>query len=80
MAFQFLMQINDVAKKIQHVKEKMAEHSMLFEGNESGGKFKGAGIEGSYVVQNNEVKVFIDKKPFIIPESLIEKKFKDYFA
>lgn len=80
MAFQFTMQVIDIVKKIEQTKEKMRQHAMIFEGDETAGTFKGAGIEGSYVVLNNQVQVHIDKKPFIIPESLVEKKIKDYFS
>ena len=80
MAFQFQMTVTNVKEKIIQIKEKMTQNSMHFEGNEKTGSFKGSGIEGTYEIKKNQVLVLINKKPFYIPESLVESKFKDYFS
>ena len=49
-----------------------------FYGNEYGGYFRNSGIMGNYIVGEN-VTFYIFEKPFIIPNSLIEKEIKNYF-
>jgi len=47
-------------------------------GDSSSGTLKGKGFEGSYTMRivngKNEVSLKIDKKPFIVPWSMIESK------
>jgi len=50
-----------------------------FYGNEYGGYFRNSGIMGNYVVEEN-VTFYIFEKPFIIPNSLIEREIRNYFV
>jgi len=50
----------------------------FFHGNEYGGYFRNSGIMGNYVV-GERVTFYIFEKPFIIPNSLIEREIRNYF-
>ena len=50
-----------------------------FTGNEQQGNFKVSGITGQYQV-SDMVNVTITDKPFLIPNSLIEREVKNYFG
>ena len=50
-----------------------------FYGNEYGGYFRNSGITGNYIVEEN-VTFYIFEKPFIIPNSLIEREIRKYFV
>jgi hypothetical protein len=50
----------------------------FFYGNEYGGYFRNSGIMGNYVV-GERVTFYIFEKPFIIPNSLIEREIRNYF-
>jgi hypothetical protein len=50
-----------------------------FYGNEYGGYFRNSGVMGNYVV-GERVTFYIFEKPFIIPNSLIEREIRNYFT
>jgi hypothetical protein len=49
-------------------------------GDESGGRFSGKGIEGAYEIQGNVLAIRILKKPLLMPWALIEMAVRDYFV
>ncbi len=51
-----------------------------FDGDEQTGHFAGHGIEGSYLILEDIMSVRIDKKPMIMPWSMIESTLRKYFA
>lgn len=75
----FDIQVSNIAEVVSSIKEKMTKNGYHFEGDKKEGHFKGAGIEGCYTVKGKNVCIQIDKKPFIVPMSLVESKFKEYF-
>jgi hypothetical protein len=51
----------------------------VFNGNEQAGSFQASGIAGLYQIADL-VNVTIVDKPFIVPNSLIEKEVKKFFG
>ena len=49
-------------------------------GDDLCGRFSGLGVEGEYRVTGDRMAIRIQKKPFIMPWSLIESTFKSFFV
>lgn len=56
------------------------DNGVNFEGDGQTGHFKGHGIEGSYLIFEDTLSIQIQKKPFIMPWTLIESSLRKYFA
>jgi len=68
----------NITQTIQMVRSGIEGKGGVFNGNEQQGSFKASGIEGQYIVAEL-VNVTITDKPVLIPNSIIERKVKDYF-
>jgi len=69
----------NILQAIYMVRTSIEDSGGTFTGNEQQGNFSAKGITGQYRV-SNLVNVTITEKPFIIPNSLIEKEVKSYFG
>ena len=69
----------DISQAIQAVRSGIEGTGGTFSGNEQEGNFKASGITGQYRV-SDLVNVTIIEKPFLIPNSRIEKEVKNYFG
>jgi hypothetical protein len=64
---------------VNQVKDGIAKSGGKFAGDETGGEFVASGISGRYAIAN-AVSVTILEKPFVIPNSIIEKEVKGFFG
>jgi hypothetical protein len=69
----------DIRQAVQMVRSGIEGKGGIFNGNEQQGSFKASGITGQYRV-TDMVNVTITEKPFVIPNSMIEKEVKNYFG
>jgi len=69
----------NIAQTIQMVRNGIEGKGGTFTGNEQQGSFKARGISGQYRI-SKLVNVTITDKPFLIPNSLIEREVKNYFG
>jgi hypothetical protein len=70
---------SDVDRAVRTVRSGIEGKGGTFSGNEQQGSFRAGGIAGQYRVAD-VVNVTITEKPFIIPNSTIEKEVKNYFG
>jgi hypothetical protein len=70
---------SNMSQAVQSVRSGIEESGGIFSGNEQQGNFRAKGIVGSYNVAAS-VNVSITDKPFVIPNSLIEKEVTSYFS
>lgn len=81
MVHSFSMKLKDVADALEKARNAISSKNGSFDGNNSNGTFSGSGVVGNYsVVSNDEVKITIEKKPFIASNGMIEKEIKKFFA
>ena len=69
----------NISRALDAVRAGIESKGGTFYGNEYGGYFRNSGIMGNYVVREN-VTFYIFEKPFIIPNSLIEREIRNYFV
>jgi hypothetical protein len=69
----------NISQAVQSVRSGVLGKGGTFEGNEQQGDFRASGITGHYNV-SDRVSVNINEKPALIPNSLIEKEVRNYFA
>jgi hypothetical protein len=69
----------NISRAVQTVRSGIEGKGGTFSGNEQQGNFNASGIAGQYRVADM-VNVTITEKPFIIPNSLIEREVKNYFG
>jgi hypothetical protein len=69
----------NITQTIQMVRNGIEGKGGKFTGNEQRGNFQANGIAGQYRV-SEKVNVTITEKPFLIPNSLIEREIKNYFG
>jgi hypothetical protein len=69
----------DAASLLARASKTAADNGAQVIGDAHGGTFSGRGVEGSYTVNGNTVNVTVDKKPVIIPWSLVESQLKQFF-
>jgi hypothetical protein len=70
---------SNIAGAVSQVKDGISKSGGKFSGDETGGEFVASGISGRYAVSGS-VSVNILEKPFVIPNSLIEKEVKGFFG
>jgi hypothetical protein len=68
----------NIVQALEAVRHGIEGKGGIFYGNEYGGYFRNSGITGNYVV-GEKVTFYIFEKPFIIPNSLIEREIRNYF-
>lgn len=64
---------------LARVKSEAAENDFAFSGDASQGRFSGSGVTGTYEFEDSEILITIEKSPMLLPDSLIEKKIRNYF-
>jgi len=69
----------NMSQAVQAVRSGILSKGGTFEGNEQQGNFRASGITGQYNVADR-VAVNINEKPALIPNSMIEKEVRNYFA
>jgi hypothetical protein len=69
----------DITVAVRTVRSGIENKGGTFNGNERQGSFMASGISGQYNV-SDFVNVTITEKPFIVPNSLIEKEVKNFFG
>ncbi len=69
----------DAASLLARARKTAADNGAQVSGDTNKGSFSGRGVEGSYTVSGNTVNVTVDKKPMIIPWSLVESQLKQFF-
>ena len=69
----------NITQAINTVKTGIEEKGGTFTGNEHQGSFKASGITGQYNV-SDIVNITITEKPFMLPNSLIEREVKIFFG
>jgi hypothetical protein len=82
---QFSLKVKgSVADALTRARRAVEEAGGTLTGDESGGQFSGkspiGSIAGRYSVVDGEVKVTITQKPFLVPESSLMAKVREYFA
>lgn len=56
------------------------ERGATFEGTESAGRFQGKGVTGSYAIAGQDVTITIEKKPKLVPWTVVESGIKRFVA
>jgi hypothetical protein len=69
----------NITQAVNTVRSGITGKGGSFNGNESAGNFEASGIAGEYRVADR-VNVTISAKPFIVPNSLIEREVKNFFG
>ncbi len=64
---------------LARVNAEAVENDFSFSGDASQGCFSGSGVKGTYEFENSEILITIEKSPMFLPDSLIEKKIRNYF-
>jgi hypothetical protein len=70
----------DMARAVADVRAQVLAKKGTFIGDETGGTFKVSGINGSYTIKDPTATVTILDKPFVVPNTMIEKEVKGYFG
>ncbi|GHV89586.1 hypothetical protein AGMMS50268_00890 [Spirochaetia bacterium] len=70
---------SNLSGAVGQVRNGITKSGGTFNGDETGGEFAASGISGRYAVSGS-VNVTILAKPFVIPNSLIEKEVKGFFG
>jgi hypothetical protein len=69
----------NITQAVQTVRSGIENKGGTFNGDERQGSFNASGITGRYSIADS-VNVTITEKPFIVPNSLIEKEVKTFFG
>jgi len=69
----------NISQAVNAVRTGIEDKGGTFTGNEQNGRFEASGIAGQYSV-GDRVTVTITKKPFVIPNSMIEREVRSYFS
>jgi hypothetical protein len=64
---------------LDHARRVALANGVLFDGDESAGRFDGSGFSGSYRVEAEQVIITVDQKPFFVPWNLVESTLRDFF-
>ena len=71
---------NKANKAFDHAKQAIKKNGGSLKGNVKKGEFQGSGVKGNYKLADNNVFVItITKKPWALPDSLIQGKVKSFF-
>ena len=70
----------EAAELINKAKAEARDNGVNMDGDSQTGNFSGLGIEGGYEVLEKKVVVKIEKKPMIMPWSLIQTKLDKFFS
>jgi hypothetical protein len=78
--FQFSIPIKNQQESFEKAKSAIKNAGASLSGDANAGSFSGSGLEGSYAFANGNLNIVINKKPFIVPESVIKSKVKEFFC
>ena len=70
---------NNLGKALEKAKEEAANSGVLFSGNEQSGQGEGFGFMASYIVQDSNIVITVNKKPFFITESKLVKEVGNFW-
>jgi hypothetical protein len=76
----FSFETHDTKKTCRKVKRAFKDKGGYFMGSDTAGSYGGKGFEGTYTVRGNRVYLTITKKPFFIPDFLIESRVRKFFC
>jgi len=80
MLFSFsLERPDDIKSTFLKLKEELESHNGKLSGNDVSGSISSNGVEGTYVVEEDSIKIKIHKKPLLFPNSLIENEIRRIF-
>ena len=65
---------------VQQARQVAQQNNATFEGDTNSGSFSGRGVEGSYEVEGNTVKVTVTDKPTLASWSKVESKIEEFFS
>ena len=65
---------------VQQARQVAKENDATFEGDTNSGSFSGKGVEGSYEVEGNTVKVTVTDKPALASWRKVESKMQEFFS
>ncbi|WP_139559522.1 hypothetical protein [Methylotetracoccus oryzae] len=65
---------------IEKARKTAGSNGFEFAGDEMEGRFAGKGLQGRYRIEGAQMSIMIDKKPLILPWSLIESSIKSFFV
>lgn len=71
---------HDPTVVIEKARHAAAGNGVRFDGDETGGRFSGHGIEGLYAIQGDRLKIEIVRKPIIMPWSMIDSALRQFFV
>jgi hypothetical protein len=86
VAHSFTVQLNDdISSVLEKVESQITNIGGCFQGNAERGSFDGESllglIKGEYCsLSDNEIRITIKHKPFLVPYSMIESEIKKYFT
>ncbi|TAN39242.1 MAG: hypothetical protein EPN25_12270 [Nitrospirae bacterium] len=86
MSHSFLVKVNDtLAERLKNTEKEITASGGSFCGTIESGTFQGNSfvgmVKGEYCrVAEDEIKITITEKPFIVPYSIIETEIKGYFG
>lgn len=69
----------DATSLLERARKTATDNGAQVTGDTNKGAFSGRGVEGSYAVNGNTVNITVDKKPMIVPWSLVESQLKQFF-
>ena len=75
----YISKPSDINATLSKVAKTVKNGGGNFSGDEYSGRFNGGGVEGKYKVINDRIEIIITKKPLFAPDSLVEKKIREYF-
>ena len=84
MAHSFAVTINDdLNRSLEKARATITNAGGTFVGNVNSGTFSGKTVvgvvKGKYTVSGSKITVTITDKPFVVPNSTIETKVREYF-
>ena len=65
---------------VQQARQVAKENDATFKGDTNSGSFSGKGVEGSYEVEGNTVKVTVTDKPTLASWKKVESKMQEFFS
>jgi hypothetical protein len=78
--FKFSIPIVDPQESFNKGKNAIENAGASVNGDYNAGSFSGSGLEGSYVFENGNLNITINKKPFWVPEALIKSNVSKFFS
>ena len=65
---------------VQQARQVAKENDATFKGDTNSGSFSGKGVEGSYEVEGNTVRVTVTDKPTLASWKKAESKMEEFFS